>query len=77
MSSRPGINRLKLGPLVGHTDEASSRIWIQAIDDPEKYQLRVPSAGIFPFKSTETSIGLPLEFHTAIATAIGLRPDWR
>jgi PhoD-like phosphatase len=77
MPSNKAVNRLKLGPIVGHTDEKSSRIWIQALDDPSKYQLRVQSAGVFAFESTETSVGLSLEFRTAIASATGLRPDWR
>lgn len=77
MSSRRVVNRLQLGPIVGHTDENSSRIWIQVFDDPGKYHLRVKGIGLFPFKSTEAPLGLALEFRTAIAVAEGLRSDWR
>lgn len=76
MPSRQVVNRLQLGPIVGHTDENSSRIWIQVFDDPEIYHLRVQGIGLFPFISTEISTQ-PLEFRTAIAIAEGLRPDWR
>ena len=64
--------RLRLGPVVGHTDEGSSRIWIQVQDDPSNYALRIPGAGTFPFVSTEAGV---IEFRTAIAVAAGLRPD--
>lgn len=67
------ISRLQLGPIVGHTDEASARIWIRVFDDPINYKLRIQGAGLFDFASTETQP----EFRTAIATATGLRPDWR
>jgi hypothetical protein len=77
MPSRRVINRLKLGPIVGHTDETNTCVWIQVFDDPELYQLHVKDAGSFPFESTETRLTLPLEFRTAIASATGLRPDWR
>ena len=58
---RQVFNRLALGPIVGHTDETSTRIWIQVFDEPENYQLRVYDR----------------EFLTAIATATGLLPDVR
>lgn len=67
------VSRLQLGPIVGHTDEASARVWIRVFDDPIDYRLRVQGAGLFDFESTEGE----LEFRTAIATATGLRPDWR
>jgi hypothetical protein len=67
-------NRLRLGPVVGHTDDASTRIWIQVVDDPSRYALRVEGAGIFPFQSTEGGV---LEFRTATAVATGLRPEWQ
>ena len=76
MPPRRVVNRLQLGPIVGHTDENSSRVWIQVFD-PEKYELRVQGAGLFPFRSTETTLGLPLEFRTALADVQGLRSDWR
>jgi hypothetical protein len=63
--------RLKLGPVIGHTDEASTRVWIQAFDHPGQYTLRVDGAGLFDFTSTEAQ----LEFRTGIAMADGLRPD--
>jgi hypothetical protein len=63
--------RLKLGPVVGHTDDTSARVWIQARDHPGQYKLRVQGAGRFDFVSTE---GQP-EFGTGIAIADGLRPD--
>jgi hypothetical protein len=72
--ARGGIHRLALGPVVGHTDEASSRIWIQVFDDPANYALRVHGAGLYPFASTEAG---PPEFGTALALATGLRSDWR
>lgn len=75
MPSRRVFNRLKLGPIVGHTDDTSTRIWIQVFDDPADYELRVERAGVFKFQSTEAPG--PLEFHTGIAVAAGLRPDWR
>jgi hypothetical protein len=73
---RRRFSRLKLGPIVGHTTDSSSTIWIQAFDDPRRYALRVQGAGIFPFASTEDPPG-PLEFRTGIAIAQNLRPDWR
>lgn len=63
--------RLKLGPVVGHTDDSSARVWIQALDHPGEYRLRVQGAGLFDFVSTEAQ----LEFGTGVATADGLRPD--
>jgi PhoD-like phosphatase len=72
--SRRPVNRLRLGPVVGHTDEASARVWIQVVDDPSRYALRVEGAGIFPFQSTEGGV---LEFRTATAVAAGLRPEWQ
>ena len=66
--------RLTLGPIVGHTDDSSARVWIQAPDDPRQYALRVEDVGLFPFVSTE---GAAIEFRTAVAVAGGLRPDLR
>jgi hypothetical protein len=74
MATRRVISRLVLGPIVGHTDDSSTRIWIQVFDDPAEYQLRVEGAGLFDFVSTEGGL---LEFRTAIAVATGLRADWR
>jgi hypothetical protein len=65
---------LVLGPIVGHTDHSSTRIWIQAGSNPAEYTLRVPGRGLFPFVSTE---GTELEFGTAIAVADGLLPERR
>lgn len=64
--------RLLLGPIVGHTDDTSTRIWIQVAGDPRDYSLRVAGRGVFPFVSTE---GAEIEFGTAIAVADRLRPD--
>jgi hypothetical protein len=72
--SRRRFNRIKLGPVVGHTTESSTTIWIQAFDDPSLYQLRIQGAGTFDFVSTENGV---LEFCTGIAVAQGLRSDWR
>jgi len=66
--------RLILGPIVGHTDDSSARIWIQAGAGAEEYALRVPNRGLFPFVSTE---GDSPEFGTAIAVVDGLRPEHR
>lgn len=76
MPARRPPRRLQLGPVVGHTDDGSARIWIQvrAGDDPGKYALRVAGVGLFQFKSTE---GSAVEFGTAIATAVGLQADLR
>jgi PhoD-like phosphatase len=73
MRQRSSVNRLRLGPIVGHTDHQSTRIWIQVLDDPSVYALRIRGVGIFRFGSTEDA----LEFRTAIAVATGLRPDFR
>lgn len=63
-----------MGPVVGHTDDSSSRIWIQVSDDPSRYALRVEGVGLFPFQSTEGPVP---EFGTAVATATGLLADTR
>lgn len=76
MPVRRPPRRLQLGPVVGHTDDGSARIWIQvrALDDPAQYALRIEGVGLFPFFSTEFGA---VEFGTAIATAVGLQPDLR
>lgn len=74
MASRRGLRRLQLGPVVGHTDDTSTRIWIQVGDDPSRYGLRVEGVGLFPFESTEFGA---IEFGTAIARVNGLQPDLR
>jgi hypothetical protein len=76
MPARRPPRRLQLGPVVGHTDDGSARIWIQirAFDDPAQYALRVEGVGLFAFISTE---GGAVEFGTAIATAVGLQSDLR
>ena len=71
---RRSSSRLILGPIVGHTDDTSTRIWIQAGANPADYALRIPGRGQFPFVSTE---GPEPEFGTAIAVADGLRPEHR
>jgi hypothetical protein len=72
MNQRRSVNRLKLGPIIGHTDHESTRIWIQAVDHPELYAVQVHGAGMFGFKSTELGM---IEFGTGIALVTGLRPD--
>jgi hypothetical protein len=72
VNARGLVNRLILGPIIGHTDHESTRIWIQVRDHPSFYKLRVYGVGLFDFVSTETG---PVEFGTAIATVAGLRPD--
>ena len=74
MVSRRGPRRLQLGPVVGHTDDTSTRIWIQVSDDPARYGLRVEGVGLFTFESTEFGA---VEFGTAIALVTGLQPDLR
>ena len=74
MRPRKALNRLKLGPIVGHTDDSSAKVWIQVFDDPLDYTLRVAGAGLFDFTPTETA---GLEFRTGIARATGLRADWQ
>lgn len=70
-----GPARLVLGPVIGHTDHTSTRIWIQVHDDPRLYAVRVEGAGLFAFESTEP--GGAVEFGTAIARVTGLAPDRR
>lgn len=72
MAKRRGPRRLQLGPVVGHTDDVSTRVWIQVGDDPSRYALRVEGVGLFAFQSTEA--GAP-EFGTALAFVGGLQPD--
>lgn len=74
MPARRRVPRLKLGPIVGHTDDSSSRVWIQVGDDLSHYALRVSDVGLFPFESTE---GSAVEFGTAIAVVRGLEADRR
>jgi hypothetical protein len=74
MPPRRRVRRLKLGPIVGHTDDSSTRIWIQVADDPSDYVLRVADLGLFPFKSTQED---SVEFGTAIARVTGLEGDRR
>src|SRR5262245_19939063 len=72
MRPKSSVNRLQLGPVVGHTDSSSARIWIRVRDDPADYMLRVKRHGVFPFQSTGS-----VELGTALAFADGLRSDWR
>ena len=67
------FNRLRLGPIVGHTDDTSARIWVRVFDDPNRYSLRIRGVGVARFVSTEQVT----EFGTALAFSNGLRPDWR
>lgn len=75
MPRKPPARRLLLGPIVGHTDFQSTRIWIRVTDDPDIYRLRINGHGIFKFQSTEQ--GMNREFGTAIAIAHNLRADWQ
>ena len=70
MRTQQPPRRLQLGPIVGHTDDSSSRIWIRSFDVPQSYTLRVAGHGTFPFVCTSS------EFGTAVALAHDLRPDW-
>ncbi len=74
MASRRAPRRLQLGPVIGHTDATSTRVWIQVGDDPARYALRVEGVGLFKFVGTE---GSAVEFGTAIALVTGLQPDIR
>src|SRR4051794_315364 len=74
MRPRKALNRLRLGPVVGHTDDTTAKVWIQVGSDPSDYKLRVAGASSFDFFSTEPA---GIEFGTAIARAIDLRPDWK
>ena len=73
--ARPGRQRLVLGPVLGHTDAHSTRIWIQVSDDPRDYAVRVDGVGLVRFESTEPAGAI--EFGTAIARVVGLEPDRR
>ncbi len=67
IGQRPG--RLLLGPIVGHTDEVSARIWMRGSGDLSRFRLRVKKVGIVPFVATSH------EFGTAIAIINQLVPD--
>src|SRR5688572_25416024 len=67
------MTRLLLGPIVGHTDTQSTRIWIRVVDNPGRYELRIRGVGKVPFASTEAAV----EFGTAVAVFDGLRADWQ
>jgi PhoD-like phosphatase len=79
MASGVTQRRLRLGPIVGHTDDSTARIWIRVRRPSDlasataRYRLRVRGRGTFPFVSTE---GMGSEFGTAVAVASGLRSDW-
>jgi hypothetical protein len=61
--------RLVLGPIVGHTEEDRTRIWINVDGDFDQFSIRVKNKGNFKVKSTES------EFGTAIAEINGLKAD--
>ena len=61
-----------LGPILGHTTDTTTRIWIAADGGP--HRLEVEGGSTVPFRPTEA--GVP-EFGTAIADATGLAPDTR
>ena len=58
MPPRKAVTRIVLGPIVGHTDHRSSKIWIQVADNPDHYKLRVHGVGLFRFLGTEERVGL-------------------
>lgn len=62
---------LLLGPIVGHTDTRTTRVWIRVDDDPAHYKLRVRGVGSVPFVALEA---VP-EFGTAQARIDGLAAD--
>lgn len=63
---------LTLGPIIGHTTDTTTRIWIAAEGGP--HQLELEDGPTVPFQQTEA--GIP-EFGTAIADATGLTPNTR
>lgn len=66
------MSRLLLGPIVGHTDHESTRIWIRVQGDPADFTLRISGvASRIRFQSTEA---VP-EFGTAVALVTGLRAE--
>ena len=68
MRPRRALNRLRLGPVVGHTDDTSAKVWIQVADDPVGLQTARGRCRLVRFLSTEPA---GLEFGTAIARALG------
>ncbi len=65
-------NALLLGPIVGHTDATSSRIWIQVEGALSDWRVDVDGREPVTFVSTESRTP---EFGTAIATIEGLEAD--
>jgi PhoD-like phosphatase len=61
---------LSIGPVVGHTDDSSTRIWIYADTDPAEFVLRIGGRST-PFVRTDTT----LRVDTGLAIAHGLMPD--
>src|SRR4051812_38354446 len=61
-----------LGPIIGHTTDRSTRVWIRVRDDPRLYDLLIHGHGLAPFVSTE---GVVREFGTAMSIVSGLEPD--
>jgi phosphodiesterase/alkaline phosphatase D-like protein len=64
-------HRLVLGPIVGHTDEESTRIWVDVEGNIQYFRVRVKGKGLFEVKSTESE----REFGTGVAIVHGLKPD--
>ena len=73
MARRRAIKRLQLGPVVGHTDDVSSRIWIQAFDDPSRYVLRRGSRPL----SVRAHGGRPAGVQHGPRDGRGPAPDWQ
>ncbi len=65
-------NKLLLGPIVGHTDAASSRVWIQASGPASEWRLEVTGQPGVTFEPTESG---EREFGTAMAIIAGLAAD--
>lgn len=65
---------LILGPIIGHTTDTATRVWVQVDDDPSDWVLHLGGAEDAPFRPTEDGPG---EFGTAIAAVEGLTPDTR
>jgi hypothetical protein len=62
-------HRLILGPIVGHTEEERTKIWINVKGNIKYFSVRVKGKGHFEVKSTES------EFGTWVAIIDGLKPD--
>ncbi|MGE3986052.1 MAG: alkaline phosphatase D family protein [Dehalococcoidia bacterium] len=64
-------NPLRLGPIVGHTDTSSSRVWIHVDGVLDGWRLVVEGFAPVPFAATHPQN----EFCTGLAAITGLQPD--